>query len=87
MRPSARRHVVPLSRPRTTAPDVVCSFSSLPLAPSIHRLQDRSHSTTRHERRLAEAVVLVPKGVVCLTSALQYHEIDIANAIGRMDGN
>jgi hypothetical protein len=54
-----RRHAVPLSRPRTTAPDVV-SLSSLPLAPSIHCLQDRSHSTARHElRRLGAAVRMV----------------------------
>ena len=26
---------------------------------------------------LAEAAVLVPKGVVCLTSALQYHELTL----------
>jgi hypothetical protein len=119
MRPSARRHVVPLSRPRTTAPDVVRSFFIL-AAGTVHTPPSRSISfhhaprawplralvafvpitrdyrpsrvlnTCRPEgrpasevirlgvamgwRRLAEAVVPVAKGVVCLTSALQYHE-------------
>jgi len=33
------------------------------------------------------ASALVPKGIVCLTSALQFHELTLANAVGGLDGH
>lgn len=43
-------------------------------ARGLYQLPD-THVEAAHT--LAEAAVLVPKGVVCLTSALQYHELTL----------
>lgn len=43
-------------------------------ARGLYQLPD-AHVEAAHT--LAEAAVLVPKGVVCLTSALQYHELTL----------
>ncbi|MBY3030589.1 transcriptional regulator [Rhizobium leguminosarum] len=43
-------------------------------ARGLYQLPD-THAEAAHA--LAEAAVLVPKGVVCLTSALQYHELTL----------
>ena len=44
------------------------------LARGLHQLPD---TPIEAAHALAEAAVLVPKGVVCLTSALQYHELTL----------
>ena len=51
------------------------------------RLYELSDTVPEARRSLAEASALVPKSVICLASALQFHEMTMQEALGCVDGN
>lgn len=70
-------HIGALAAPLPTCEEVVIEACFRLIVAHSSRLYQRANASADPRHSLADAAALVPKGVVCLISALQFHELTL----------